>query len=337
MPRKSVRAAFTLIELLVVIAIIAILIALLLPAVQQAREAARRTECKNHMKQLGLAVHNFHDVNNGLPPLAIGPGRASFWVLILPYLEQQNAYEVFVGGANAGTNKTDIGIHMDTNWDNLNSTERSALGAIPDYFCPSRRDSGTKDGGTQRGPLGDYAVVFLYREITDTNNEDGWWNHYNSCDNGHVSNQKGAIRLSKNDCSLSGDDRWRSWKPRAAFRDITDGLTNTAIVGEKHIAAAEFGNCCGGNGTQQDGSWSYSEGSWREYNVARNLRHRFGKGANDTSGNPAGGAVGMGSWHPGVCHFLLGDGSVRGISDNTPELIRRQLAHRSDGTTFELP
>ena len=196
MPRKSVRAAFTLIELLVVIAIIAILIALLLPAVQQAREAARRedgydrqknkgqareaarrTECKNHMKQLGLAVHNFHDVNNGLPPLAIGPGRASFWVLILPYLEQQNAYEVFVGGANAGTNKTDIGIHMDTNWDNLNSTERSALGAIPDYFCPSRRDSGTKDGGTQRGPLGDYAVVFLYREITDTNNEDGWWNH----------------------------------------------------------------------------------------------------------------------------------------------------------------
>ncbi|MCA9034753.1 MAG: DUF1559 domain-containing protein [Planctomycetaceae bacterium] len=98
------RRAFTLIELLVVIAIIAILIALLLPAVQQAREAARRTQCRNNMKQLGLALHNYHDVHNTFPPTQIftyftaAPGGAGVprnhtWIsLILPYLEQANLY-----------------------------------------------------------------------------------------------------------------------------------------------------------------------------------------------------------------------------------------------------
>src|SRR4051812_6730319 len=96
---KTFKRGFTLIELLVVIAIIAVLIALLLPAVQQAREAARRSQCKNNLKQIGLALHNYHDTANTLPPGWIGDptgsnagNRWGWGTMILPYLDQAPLY-----------------------------------------------------------------------------------------------------------------------------------------------------------------------------------------------------------------------------------------------------
>ncbi|NOX55774.1 MAG: DUF1559 domain-containing protein, partial [Planctomycetes bacterium] len=105
--RFRFRRGFTLIELLVVIAIIAILIALLLPAVQQAREAARRTQCRNNLKQIGLALHNYHDVYGVFPPALINSGRqgdrntngpvlnATAWIMLLPYVDQAPLYEQY--------------------------------------------------------------------------------------------------------------------------------------------------------------------------------------------------------------------------------------------------
>ena len=146
------RSGFTLIELLVVIAIIAVLIALLLPAVQQAREAARRSQCKNNLKQIGLAIQNFHDVKGTLPSSRMGPQHASWFVQILPYIDQVALYKQW---------------SLNNTYYLQPATARTT--SVPMFHCPSQRASslstqfevsstGLPDLQQYPGALGDYAA-----------------------------------------------------------------------------------------------------------------------------------------------------------------------------------
>ncbi|MDR0336801.1 MAG: DUF1559 domain-containing protein, partial [Planctomycetaceae bacterium] len=176
--------AFTLVELLVVIAIIALLIALLLPAVQAAREAARRMQCTNHLKQVGIAVHNFHDTFDALPPTIIyyyggnssytptdathdDPryGRLSFWGLIYPFVERQSLYDKVMEG-NGATEGHDR-VPGQTWWRNvLNDDERKGFGSVSFYRCPSRRGGGShyteETTVSHSGPQIDYLITNAY-------------------------------------------------------------------------------------------------------------------------------------------------------------------------------
>lgn len=343
---KKGRFGFTLVELLVVIAIIGILIALLLPAVQAAREAARRSECANNLKQIGLTVHNFHDSNNGLPPLGIGKRRASFWVMIMPFAEQQNMYDM-LNGKNSGGSKTNIGIDMQTNWNRLSSTERDAISSIGYMTCPSKR-SGTqmKPSGTKAGPVSDYAVVFIRQNnVNSTGRSKAWLKHANPCRNDHVNRQKGAVRLARVDCQSNKNKQARSWKPRDTMARMTDGTSNTILVGEKHLRTNEIGKCCSWSRTDGNYLWETSHDTVtnnrendKAHQVARNISQRFGRGPNNSgSGTGPHTGISFGSWHSGnIVQFLRGDGSVTKLNTNVATHVRQKLGHTNDGQTVSV-
>jgi type II secretory pathway pseudopilin PulG len=227
-----------LVELLVVIAIIGVLIALLLPAVQAAREAARKTQCSNRMKQMGLAIHNFHDSLGGIPPALVADFRRS---TMCHFMEETALYERIVDPSPWSSGGY---VTINSWWNSvLKKEERQAFGAFTGYQCPSRRsgysaddyatdNNDSNDATNAAGPQGDYAFIC-------SNATGSWWVPDNI---DSINGARGPFRASIYTLASSAGQNI-TWQPRDTFAWISDGLSNQFFIGEKHIPLNRVGIC----------------------------------------------------------------------------------------------
>lgn len=301
---------FTLIELLVVIAIIAILVALLLPAVQQARESARRTQCKSNLKQIGLALHTYQDTMNVLPWGFGGePGgaRGTLWgwaVLILPQLEQgtlYNALATSTGGVSpSGNPATGFNAIMNT----FSPPNTYLQMSLPVYRCPT--DTGSAQVSIPTGGLNGSPQASTF--VFGRSNYSGVMGSVVTSQ--PVGNLGGGIMVTNGAFSESSSKR---------FRDFTDGLSNTFLVGEKRSAAILNGMYTGCE-TIWAGSNDDFFPDWQGFGMhlgaceqADVLNLKTPIAPTPSSGLPF---IAFSSMHGGGANFVLGDGSVRFISEN---------------------
>jgi prepilin-type N-terminal cleavage/methylation domain-containing protein/prepilin-type processing-associated H-X9-DG protein len=300
LPRR--RAGFTLIELLVVIAIIGVLIALLLPAVQKVREAANRAKCQNNLKQLGLALHNYHDTNEAFPPGQIDSPKKHIWAAyVLPYLEQGNIYREYNFNQYhwyEGPNIDLVGIPLkvmqcpsaeadrfeDATFERSNVNVRAACG---DYGAIGNVDSALVTAGWLPGPLPDKPNAVL---VT-------------------VNATVHATRLT----------------------DITDGTSQTMMVGE--IAGRPTHYITGHITVPPDPSspvygsgWADWDNGFQIHGAQPDGRTEIGPCAVNCTNNK-----GIYSFHPGGANVLFADGSVHFLRDGTSIQVVAALATRAGG------
>ena len=321
-PQLSKRG-FTLIELLVVIAIIAILIALLLPAVQQAREAARRSQCKNNLKQIGLALHNYHDTHRVFPPgfvreygsatanddTATDASRQGNWAwgaFILPFVDQAALFNLLeVGPTTCAEAMAD-------------ATKRALLlQPLDAYRCPSDPNDGRSPHSFRDDSGTDYSPAMALSNYVAANHQDN---------------------TRRSNTGIFGMDS------NVKFRDVIDGTSNTLLVGERahKVSTGMEGTDPGNSQTisrilDAQAGCAYCTRGTRE-NSSHGIRDVLGSSVTSINGPTdlsvgyvqSTSARGFSSAHEGGAHFVLADGSVRFLSENLDQGTFRDLIRKDD-------
>jgi prepilin-type N-terminal cleavage/methylation domain-containing protein/prepilin-type processing-associated H-X9-DG protein len=309
---RSRRSAFTLIELLVVIAIIAILIGLLLPAVQKVREAAARVKCQNNLKQLGLALHNYHDANGEFPAAReeiFNPNGGVYvhsWTpRVLPYIEQENLYRKY---------------RFDRDWDQpANANADGAIRVtVQTFLCPSAPQSGRH---ANRGVL-DYAATANRTWPTGGNPfVSAQQRPFVTAGDPHYLGVLGHTKR------VPDDSTTNIVKARRTIPTVSDGTSNTFLLAE----------CAGRNlryhmGRQVTGDWN--AGPWAHPNSRLNIGGCNPNNAEDLVGPMAVNCVNdkeIYAFHSGGANTVLADGSVRFIKQSTSLDVVLQLLTRNRG------
>ncbi len=317
---------FTLVELLVVITIIGILIALLLPAVQSAREAARRAQCNNNLKQIALACH-LHLEQHGFwpsggwghawigdPDRGFGSRQPGGWIYsVLPYLEQQALHDLGMGG---------------TPQQKLEAAQTLATTPVAVFHCPSRRRPRTYPHhpgstgpfnpgvGGLRMPQPSQVAKSCYG-LNGGTYYLGWCEGPSTIAAGETSNPCPNLLAQANGLSY--------WRSEFTMADVRDGASNTLLIGEKYINPDNYSSAYPPgdsqsmyNGTDEDNT------RYGGYNYPP-VQDRPGQVREQNFGGP----------HPGGCQFALADGSVRSVSFSIDWIVYARLCNRKDGLPID--
>lgn len=337
------RAGFTLVELLVVIAIIGILVGLLLPAVQAAREAARRMQCQNNLKQIGLASHNFESAYKRFPPGVVGPAESNlntdfrWWddyadhpnvgtlVFIMPFMEMTQIYNPFSLHRELNLDKTHHNAPSAQKgryarwWSSAGGTAESLWNPegqyrISAFLCPS--DDAYKNTG------GDILMTATWSgavgHLTFTSRTEAGRTNYVGCTGvlgGHIKNSAyWALRK-----GIFGN------RTKHDFGDISDGSSNTLLFGEVTGTYADWDSFNRRAGRDNAFLWVHNglptelHDPWYQQNTGWAHRYRYS------------------SMHTGISNWAIGDGAVRSISDSIDSQLLFDLSGMSEGAVAQIP